>query len=203
MRPERIAAVVSLWARLYTRRLPEQVAGRRIDELRADLHDHISHERAHGTGDRRIAGSVAARMLRGMAADVSWRRETTRRHQTQEDHAMRPTGPARRSVTRVAVVTVVLLFIPLALMLVGEGTDWGVFDFVFAGAIIAGAGLLIDLAVRSRGAAAYAAAAVAGTLGVGAMIAGEADDAPGLVGFGLLLVLGMVALTVRNVQRSQ
>ena len=116
---------------------------------------------------------------------------------------MRLTTPARRSVTRVAVITLLLLLIPLALMLLGEGTDWGVFDFVFAGAIIAGAGLLIELAVRSRGTTAYAAAAVAGTLGVGAMFAGEADDAPGLVGFGLLLLLSMVALTVRNLQRSQ
>lgn len=203
MTPERLAAVVSLWTRLYTRRLPEQDARRRVDELGADVHDHISHERAHGTGERRIAGSVAARMLRGMAADVSWRHERTRHCQTQEDHPMRLIGPARRSVTRVAVMTVLLLLIPLALMLLSEGTDWGVFDFVFAGAIIAGAGLLIELAVRSRGTAAYAAAAVAATLGVGAMVAGEADDAPGLVGFGLLLVLGMVALTVRNVQRSQ
>ena len=201
MTPERIAAVVSLWARLYTRRLPEPDALRRMEELRADVHDHIAHERAHGTGERRITGSVATRMVRGMAADLSWRHERTRH--TQEDRSMRPTDPARRSVTRVAVVTVVLLLIPLALMLLSEGTDWGVFDFVFAGAILAGGGLLIELAVRSRGTVAYVAAAVAGTLGVSAMIAGESDDAPGLVGFGLLLVLGMVALTVRNVQRSR
>ena len=203
MTPERIATVVSFWARLYTRRLPEQDARRRIDELRADLHDHIAHERAHGTGERWIAGSLGARMLRGMPADLSWRHETSRRRLTQEDHAMRSTHSVRRSVTRVAVVTVLLLLIPLTLMLVGEGTDWGAFDFIFAGALIAGAGLLIEIAVRSRGTAAYAAAAVAGTLGIAAIVAGEADDAPGLVGFGLLLVLGMVALTVRNVQRSQ
>ncbi len=199
MTPERIAAVVLLWARLYTRRLPEQDARRRVDELCADVHDHISHERSCGTGEHRIAGSIAVRMLRGMAADVSWRHELTRQCQTQEEHPMRPTG---RSVTRVALVTVLLLLIPLTLMLLGEGTDWGVFDFVFAGAIIAGAGLLIELAVRSRGTAAYAAAGVAGTFGVAAMVAGEADDAPGLVGFGLLLLISMVALTVRNVRRS-
>ena len=102
MRPERIAAVVSLWARLYTRRLPEQEARRRIGELRADLHDHIAHERAHGTAERRIVGSLAARMLRGMPADLSWRRETSRRHLAQEDHAMRftatpsPASPSSR-----------------------------------------------------------------------------------------------------------
>ena len=113
MTPERIATVVSFWARLYTRRLPEQDARRRIDELRADLHDHIAHERAHGTGERWIAGSLGARMLRGMPADLSWRHETSRRRLTQEDHAMRSTHSVRRSVTRVAVVTVLLLLIPL------------------------------------------------------------------------------------------
>ncbi len=112
-------------------------------------------------------------------------------------------NPTRRSVTRVATVTVVLLLIPLALMLVSDGADWGVFDFVFAGAIIAGAGMLIELTLVTRGLAGYAVAGLGSALGAAAMIAGERDDAPGLVGLGLLLVLGMVALTVRNVQRSQ
>ena len=103
MTPERIAALVSLWARLYTRRLPEQDARRRIDELRADLHDHVAHERAHGTGERRIAGSLAARMLRGMPADVSWRHETDAVSRlTQEDHrhALRPLRPPLRHPCR-------------------------------------------------------------------------------------------------------
>ena len=194
-------AVVSLWARLYTRRLPEDDARRRVGELRADLHDHIEHERAQGTGERRIAGSVAGRMVRGMAADLSWRHARTHRRTTPEEH-MRPISLARRSARRVAVMTLLILLVPAALMLVGDGTDWGVFDFVFAAALIAAAGLLIELVLHNRGTAAYVAAGVAGALGVAAMIAGEADDAPGLVGFGLLLVLGMVALTVRNVQRS-
>ena len=116
---------------------------------------------------------------------------------------MRSFSLARRSARRVAVVTALVLLVPAVLMLVTNGADWGVFDFVFAGAIIAAGGLLIELVVHTRGTAAYLAAGVAGALGVAAMIAGEADDAPGLVGFGLLLVVGMTALTVRNVQRSQ
>ncbi len=199
MTPERMAAVVALWARFYTRRLPEEDARRRVDELAADVHDHIAHERARGAGEHRIVSSVAARMVRGMTADVSWRHERTRRHRTEEIHV----NPTRRSVTRVATVTVVLLLIPLALMLVSDGADWGVFDFVFAGAIIAGAGMLIELTLVTRGLAGYAVAGLGSALGAAAMIAGERDDAPGLVGLGLLLVLGMVALTVRNVQRSQ
>jgi hypothetical protein len=201
MTPERMAVVVVLWARLYTRRVPEPDAGRRVEELRADLHDHIAHERALGTGERRIAGRIATRMLRGLPADVSWRRERTLPHHTPEDR-MRHTSPTRRAAIRVAAVTACLLLVPLTLTVAAEGADWGVFDFVFAAAIIAGAGMLIELALRSRGAAVYAVALVGGLLGGAAMIAGELDDAPGLFGLGLLLILAMVTLTVRNVQRS-
>ena len=127
----------------------------------ADVHDHISHERSCGTGEHRIAGSIAARMLRGMAADVSVAARTDPSVPDPGGTSHAPTLAAAPSHVWL-VVTVLLLLIPLTLMLLGEGTDWGVFDFVFAGAIIAGAGLLIELAVRSRGTAAYAAAASRG-----------------------------------------
>ena len=73
MTPERMAALVARWVRLYTRNLPPPIAQRRIDEIDADLHDHIAHERGHGTSDGRIALSIAARMVRGLAADAAWR----------------------------------------------------------------------------------------------------------------------------------
>jgi hypothetical protein len=38
------------------------------------LHDHVAHERARGTSDRRIALSILSRMARGVMADASWRR---------------------------------------------------------------------------------------------------------------------------------
>ena len=70
MTPERMAELVARWVRFYTRNLPTPIAERRIDEIDADLHDHIAHERADGTKEWRIALSVAARMVRGLAADV-------------------------------------------------------------------------------------------------------------------------------------
>lgn len=48
------------WVRFYTRGLGGPIAERRIDEIDADLHDHIAHERAEGTSDRRIALSLAS-----------------------------------------------------------------------------------------------------------------------------------------------
>ena len=184
MTPERMAGLVGRWVRRYTRGLPAPIAERRVGEIEADLHDHIAHERALGTGERRIALGIAARMLRGMAADASWRGRTS------------PAGP----VARVARGTVLILLIPFVLMQVSDGTDWGVFDFVFAGALLFGTGMLLQLAVR--GGATFAYRAVAAAVGVAAIVVGEMDDAPGLVGFGCLVVLGTIALSVRLAQRD-
>ena len=46
MRAERMAELVARWVRFYTRDLPTTIAERRVDEMNADLHDHIAHERA-------------------------------------------------------------------------------------------------------------------------------------------------------------
>lgn len=73
MTPQGAAGLATRWVRWYTRRLPAAVAGRRIDEITADLHDHVAHERACGTSERRIALGVLSRVVRGLAADASWR----------------------------------------------------------------------------------------------------------------------------------
>jgi len=59
--------------RFYTRELPTPIAQRRVDEIGADVHDHIAQERARGTSDH-IALSILSRMARGLIADVSWQR---------------------------------------------------------------------------------------------------------------------------------
>jgi len=74
--------------------------------------------------------------------------------------------------------------------------DWSLFDFALAAALLAGTGLLLALALRRPQIAAYRGAAIA--LGLLAIVLGEADDAPGLVLFGFLLVGGTVVLTVKT-----
>jgi hypothetical protein len=170
--------------------VPEPLAQRRIHEIDADLHDHTEHERARGTGDRRIALSIAARMIRGLAADLSWR--------SNRREAM--SNSTRRSVLRVALVTGLILLIPAVMMAAGGDADWGVFDFVFAGVLIAGTGFLLELAVRRPRSLALNVGVAA--IGVAAIAFGEADDAPGLVLFGLLLIVGTVGLAVRTAVRS-
>jgi hypothetical protein len=191
MTPERIAGLVARWVRLYTRNLPGPVAQRRIDEIDADLHDHIAHERAAGTGDRRIALAIATRMLRGLAADASWRSHV--KAQTN------PGGKMRRSAIRVALVTALVLLVPLVGMLVRDDVTWSLADFVGAGVLLVATGALLELALRRPRSIALRVAAVA--IGVASMVFGNADDAPGLVLFGLLLVAGTVVLAVRGRQR--
>lgn len=200
MTAQRIAALVAWWVRLYTRNLPAATARRRIDEIDADLHDHIEHERARGTSERSIALSIASRMLRGLAADASWRGRALARRTTPKE-GMQMSKNAYRSVVRVAVATAVILLLPLVGMQFSDEVNWSLFDFVFAGVLLAGSGLLLELAVRRPRSVAYRAAAVA--VGVACMFLGEADDAPGLVLFGLLLVVGTVALSIRTAQRSE
>ena len=192
MTPERTARFVRGWVRFYTRSLPPPVAERRIGEIDADLHDHIAHERAKGAGDRRIALSIAGRMIRGVAADASWRR--THKEGTQVSRT------AYRSAIRVALVTGLILLVPLVVALTSDGATWSVGDFVFAGVLLIGTGALIELALRRPGSIALRAAAIA--IGVGAIAFGEADDAPGLVLFGLLLIVSMLALVLRTALRS-
>jgi hypothetical protein len=69
------------------------------------------------------------------------------------------------------------------------------------GLLVGGTGLLLELAARKPRNLAYLAAATA--IGVAAIALGEAGDAPGLMLFGGLLILGTVALAVRTAQRGE
>src|SRR5262245_6623929 len=109
MTPERMAALVARWVRIYTRNLPTPIAERRVDEIDADLHDHIAHERAGGTAEWRITLSITTRMVRGVAADLSWR-------STRKD----PMNLNKISYVRVAVVTGLILLVPAVMMLVSD-----------------------------------------------------------------------------------
>ena len=166
MTPERIANLVARWVRFYTRGLASPIGQRRINEIDADLHDQIAHERGHGTSDPRIAISILWRMVRGLAADVSWRDQHARR---RED-SMNTRNTVFRSVIRVALVAALILSLPFLAMQFrvavpdpgsGETTDgvnWTVFDFVFAGVMLVGTGLLLELAARKAPNTAYRAA---------------------------------------------
>ena len=199
MTAERVAELVARWVRFYTRDLPAEIARRRIDEVDADVHDHIAHERAHGTGDRRVALSILFRMVRGVGADASWR--------GQHVKALRRRRTAHRPALRVALATAFILLLPLVAMQITDEVAWGPADFVLAGALLGGTGLIHQLAARRAGNIAYRAA-VGLALGaalvlvwmVGAVgVIGEDGDPADLM-YGGVLAIGAIGAGIARFQ---
>jgi hypothetical protein len=112
MTPQRAAELVLRWVRCYTRQLPAPIAERRIEEISADLHDHIAYEQASGTSDRQIALSVLSRMVRGLAADASWR------------GSVRPwTGDLMKSFAALLIAALAIAVLGVLAILYGSGDD--------------------------------------------------------------------------------
>ena len=182
MTPERLAELVARWVRVYTRELPTPIAQRRVDEINADVHDHIAHERARGTSDRRIALSIASRMVRGLPADASWRG--------------RHTKTAFRSAVRIALGTAFILLLPLLAMQFTDEVVWDPADFAVAGVLLFGSGLTYELVARKLGNLAYRAAVGVAVMAalilvwlMGAVgVIGEEGDRADLMYFGVLAV---------------
>jgi hypothetical protein len=191
MTPERMAELVAWWVRFYTRGLSAEIAERRIGEIDADLHDHIAHERDNGVGERRIARGIASRMVRGLAADAAWR---GRQKETMMSKAV------YRSALRIAVGVALVLTVPLVVTLMSDGGAWSLWDFVAAGVFLAAIGVVIELAIKRVGNLALSIGIA--VVGVLAGVAGQADDAPGLVLLGIVLVVSALALGVRSRTRA-
>ena len=132
MTPERMAELVARWVRFYTRRLSALVTQRRVDEIDADLHDHIAHERVNGISDPRIVRGIASRMVRGLGADIAWR-------------ARQAKLPAfYRSAVRVVVGVTFILSLPLVAMLITDEVVWSLADFVVAGFLLGVIGVALS-----------------------------------------------------------
>jgi hypothetical protein len=112
---------------------------------------------------------------------------------------MKKTKTLSRSAVRVALGVALILSLPLVAMLFTDDVVWSLGDFIAAGVLLVTIGVALELAVRKAGnlAAALGSAAV----GIAAAVLGEADDAPGLVLLGILLIASACALGVRTAQR--
>ena len=113
---------------------------------------------------------------------------------------MKTRKPLFRSAVRVALGVALILSLPLVAMQLTDEVVWSVADFVVVGALLATIGVALELAVRRAGN--LAAAIGIAALGVAAAVFGEADDAPGLVLLGILLLVSACALGVRTAQHS-
>jgi hypothetical protein len=203
MTPERMAALVARWVQFYTRDLPAAISQRRVDEIDADLHDHIAHERANGISDRRIALGIASRMIRGLAADAAWRGRQAKvaANPSTLDKTRKTSKALHRSAARVALGVAIILSLPLVAMLFTDDVVWSLADFAVAGLLLTTIGVALELAVRKAGN--FASAIGIAAVGVSAAIFGKTDDAPGLVLLGILLIASACALGARTVRHSR
>ena len=64
-----------------------------------------------------------------------------------------------RPAARVVLIAALILMVPLVAMQVTHEVNWSLFDFVVAGALLVGTGLLYELAARKAGTVVYRAAA--------------------------------------------
>ena len=198
MTPERMAELVARWVRFYTRKLPTPIAQRRVNEIDADLHDHIAHERAEGTSDRRIAVGILSRMARGLAADASWRSQ----HSKSATDASTNHG-AHQSTIRIVLAAGLILLVPLFAMQISDEVVWTLADFAVAGSLLVGTGLMYQVAARKAGNLAYrvaAGVALAAALLlvwlVGAVgVIGEDGDPADLM-YGAVLAVGLIGAIV-------
>jgi len=114
---------------------------------------------------------------------------------------MKASNTLSRSAVRVALGVAFILSLPLLAMLITDEVVWSLADFVAAGVLLATIGVALELALKKAGN--FAAALGIAAVGVAAAIFGGADDAPGLVLLGILLVVSACALGVRTAQRSR
>ncbi|GAA1059903.1 hypothetical protein [Agromyces bracchium] len=71
---ERAARSTLHWTLRYTSGLDPVVAADRQEEILSDLHEQTAWATEAGIGERATARSIRARMLRGIPADLGWRR---------------------------------------------------------------------------------------------------------------------------------
>jgi hypothetical protein len=154
VKPGRAAHLVVGWVRLYTRGLPAATAERRLEEIEADLHDHVECERDVGTGDRRVALGILSRMLRGVVADAAWRADL-----------VRPRTAYRSAMAMTIGTPLFLLWLMGAVGVIGVEGDPA--DLMYLGVLAVGAVGALIARFRPRG----MARALVATAGAQALVA--------------------------------
>jgi hypothetical protein len=88
----------------------------------------------------------------------------------------------QKNIVRLAIVVALILLVPLVAMQFTEEVNWGLFDFVFMGALLFGTGLAYELIARKGGTIAYRAAV--GIACAGALLLVWVNAAVGIIGDG-------------------
>jgi len=106
------ADVCMWWARRYTRRLPSETANERIAEIESDVWEHNNDAVASNT--RHIAHNVDVmrRVLSGVPADLSWRREILRSRERPASEGASVMSRVSNATSASAVVLAALCALP-------------------------------------------------------------------------------------------
>jgi hypothetical protein len=186
------------WVALYSSGLPTPVGDRRRAELDSDLWEHQDAARALGQRPAATALAIAARLVRGIPADLSWRiqarrtaRRVARRTAAGLPRRRRPRRPGLLALEATAVTVTVtagwLVAVEQLLRdgwIAGGGTAW-----LLAAAAAASLGGLAGLLAAARGRPAWAAA--------GLLVAAVAPT-----GFAYALNLVLIALAAAEAVRG-
>ena len=102
----------------------------------------------------------------------------------------------RKPLLRIALITAIILAIPLVMMQLSDDWRWGFFDFIFMGALLFGAGTTYELIARLGGSTAYRAAT--GLAVFTALILVWVNAAVGVIGDGAvnLMYVGVLAVGI-------
>lgn len=143
------------WVRWYTRSCPPHVAAERIDEIDSDLWEHTADAAVHGTGRAVLDVDVIRRVLSGVPADLSWRRETLRAHRRADSQGApvmsRPQQIASLAVTVLASIGILVAVSLLPLLGTGDnGALTGRERVWIAAVFVLGLVLLAGLVLRLR-----------------------------------------------------
>ncbi|SDR93507.1 hypothetical protein [Microterricola viridarii] len=147
------AGAVRAWCEWYTRGLPEQLAAERRDEIASDLHEHAAWAAEQGIAERDLERGIRLRMLGGALADLSWRRQQLRAHETAEATALRRN--ARGGLPVLAYTLALLVLVASGGVVLRVLLSTGPGDAAFhaqgaASAVLALAGSACALALMAR-----------------------------------------------------
>jgi hypothetical protein len=95
-------ALILRWVTFYTRKLPEDVAGQRRDEIVSDIYEQSADVGSGAAARRMLAVSLAWRAIRGIAADLAWR--TTRIRNVRREQGALSADSRRPHSSATAVV---------------------------------------------------------------------------------------------------
>lgn len=142
-----VGRVVMFWVRLYTRGVPAVARDSRRAEIRSDLWEHEHLNTVHSVRPTHTSAAVLARLLAGLASDISWRHQQRHTLHTPPFRGVLMTPHRAWPFTR-AIILLQSVYIAVFGFLAVVGWDESLDVAVFLLAVSAAS--LTGLGVRSR-----------------------------------------------------